>query len=112
MPIEGAYCEVVVFCTVVVCDCGIAGATVSVVTVRVVVVAGSLPQAVSAPIDSDIASIAVRPATRCTEFFSVTILKPFMIVYFERSNLASAEMFHRRRPVEATAKELNDDVEQ
>ena len=93
-----------VFCTVVVCDCGIAGATVSVVVVRVVVVTGSLPQAVSAPIDSDIARIAVRPAIRRTEFFSVTILKPFVIVYFERSNRASAEMFHRRRPEEMTAR--------
>jgi hypothetical protein len=87
---------VVVVCrsTVVVCCCGMAGAVVSVVTVRVVVVAGSLPQAVKAPAESESARQVTKPAIRGAEFFSVTILKPFLIVYFVKSNLASAEMFH------------------
>ncbi|MDB5394139.1 MAG: hypothetical protein JWM91_1645 [Rhodospirillales bacterium] len=82
--------------TVVVCCCGMTGAVVSVVTVRVVVVAGSLPQADKAPTESESARQVAKPAIRGAEFFSVIILKPFLIVYFVKSNLASAEMFQGR----------------
>jgi len=73
---------VLCFSTVVVCDCGTAGAVVSVVTVRVVVVVGLLPHAVNAPTESESAKHAAKLAVRSTDFFSVTILKPFVIVYF------------------------------
>ncbi len=80
-----------------VCCAGIAGAVVSVETERVVVVVTGAgpPQAVKAPTESESARQAAKPAVRRTEFFSVTILKPFVIVYFVQSNLVFAELFQR-----------------
>ncbi len=68
----------------------------SVVTERVVVVvvgAGSLPQAVREPRDTESAKMAAMPAVRRTEILLVTILKSFVNVYLLKSNLGSAEMF-------------------
>jgi len=62
---------------VVVCDCGMTGAVVSVVTVLVVVVTGggSPAQPASAPMEIE---SAIQAASRI-EFVSVIILKPLGI---------------------------------
>ena len=77
---------VVVRSVVVVCDCGMTGAVVSVVTVLVVVVTGgaSLPQPANAPMESE---SAIHAASRI-EFVLVIILKPFHANYSMNSNLA------------------------
>jgi len=63
---------------VVVVACGMTGAVVSVVVVRVVVVVGSLPQPASAPIET----VRARPTARARiEFTVVVILKPSLIDY-------------------------------
>jgi len=71
---------VLVRSVVVVVACGITGATVSVVEVRVVVVTGgaSLPQPASAPIET---IRAVPIAIARIEITVLVILKPSTIVY-------------------------------
>jgi hypothetical protein len=83
---------VVVRSVVVVCDCGMTGAVVSVVVVRVVVVVGgaSLPQPARAPIET----MRAEPiASARIEFTVLVILKPFAIVYSCIQTVISPQKF-------------------
>jgi hypothetical protein len=83
---------VVVRSVVVVVACGMTGAVVSVVVVRVVVVTGgaSLPQPARAPIET---IRAVPMAMARIEFAVLVILKPSAIVYSSIQTVASPQKF-------------------
>lgn len=86
----------VVVCRSTVVDCGTAtaGAVVSVVTVRVVVVVGGASlHAAREPKESD----SDRQAASRVEVVWMVILKPFVSVYSVEPDLASAQMFRARQ---------------